>query len=267
MSLRKRLIACLDLTDGRVVKGTRFVDLVDAGDPVELCLRYTAEGADEIVILDIGATRDARPALLALISRAAAVLDIPLAVGGGVRSYDDATAFLDAGADKVSVNSAALADPELISRIAERLGSQSLVVAVDATQHGGSWRVRSVAGTLETGRDAVAWAREAVDRGAGEILLTSIDRDGTRSGYDLELTRAVADAVRVPVIASGGAGSAEDVIAVLREGRASAALLASLLHFGIVRLPDLKARLADLGVQVRRPVTAPTMEEVAAWLA
>jgi len=266
VSLRKRLIACLDMTDGRVVKGTRFADLVDAGDPVGLCLRYAADGADEIVILDIGATVDARPALLALISRAAAVLDIPLAVGGGVRSYDDAAAFLDAGADKVSINSAALADPALVSRIAQRLGSQSVVVAVDAAAHEGSWRVRSVAGTLETGRDAVAWASEAVERGAGEILLTSIDRDGTRSGYDLQLTRAVADAVRVPVIASGGAGSAADVIAVLREGGASAALLASLLHFGIVRLPELKARLAESGVEVRRPLPAPRPEEVAAWL-
>jgi cyclase len=267
VSLRRRLIACLDVTDGRVVKGTRFVDLVDAGDPVELAARYAREGADEIVILDIGATRDARPALRTLISRAAAVLDVPLAVGGGVRSYDDAAAFLDAGADKVSINSAALADPTLVTRIAERLGSQSVVVAIDAARNGDGWTVRSVAGTRESGRDAVAWAREAEARGAGEILLTSIDRDGTRSGYDLELTRSVADAVRVPVVASGGAGSADDVVDVLTEGRASAALLASLLHFGIVQLADLKVRLAARGIPVRMASAPPTAGEVAVWLA
>jgi len=267
VSLRRRLIACLDVTDGRVVKGTRFVDLVDAGDPVTLAADYAAEGADEIAILDIGATRDDRPALLALISRAAEALDIPLAVGGGVRSFDDAAALLDAGADKVSINSAALADPHLISRIAERLGSQSVVVAIDAAQGEHGWGVRSVAGTRETGRDAVAWAREAVERGAGEILLTSIDRDGTRSGYDLPLTRAVAGAVRVPVIASGGAGTADDVVAVLTAGGASAALLASVLHFGLLRLPALKAHLAEEGISVRPASVPPSPEEVAAWLA
>ena len=204
MTLRKRIVACLDVTDGRVVKGTRFVDLVDAGDPVELAARYAAEGADEITILDIGATRDRRPALVELIGRAAAALDVPLGVGGGVASLEDAAALLDAGADKVAVNSAALRDPALIGRLAERLGSQSVVIAIDAAAHpSGGWRVRSVAATEETGRDVVDWAREATERGAGEVLLTSIDRDGTRSGYDLALTRAVADAVRVPVIASG----------------------------------------------------------------
>lgn len=266
MSLRRRLIACLDVTDGRAVKGTRFVDLVDAGDPVELAARYAAEGADEIVILDIGATRDDRPALLELISWAAEALDIPLAVGGGVRSFEDAAAMLDAGADKVSVNSAALAEPAVISRIAERLGSQSVVVAIDAARTREGWTVRSVAGTRDTGRDAVAWAREAVARGAGEILLTSIDRDGTRSGYDLPLTRAVANAVRVPVIASGGGGTAADVVAVLTTGGASAALLASVLHFGLLQLPALKAELEDAGVPVRPASVSPTPEEVAAWL-
>jgi len=266
MSLRKRLIACLDVTDGRVVKGTRFIDLVDAGDPVALAQRYAAEGADEIVILDVGATRDGRPALLELISRAAATLDVPLAVGGGVRSYDDAAALLDAGADKVSINSAALAEPALISRIAGRLGSQSVVVAIDALLSGDSWAVRSVAGTREEGRDAVAWAREAVERGAGEILLTSIDRDGTRSGYDLALTRAVAEAVRVPVIASGGAGSARHIVEALTSGGASAALLASLLHFGIVRLAELKDELAGAGVHIRPRIESPTAAQVAAWL-
>jgi imidazole glycerol-phosphate synthase subunit HisF len=267
MSLRKRLIACLDVTDGRVVKGTRFVDLVDAGDPVALAESYAAEGADEIVILDVGATRDGRPALLDLISRAAARLDVPLAVGGGVRSFGDAAALLDAGADKVSINTAALAEPSLITRIADRLGSQSVVVAIDAARSGDSWTVRSVAGTREEGRDAVAWAREAVARGAGEILLTSIDRDGTRAGYDLALTRAVADAVTVPVIASGGAGTAQDIVEALTFGGASAALLASLLHFEIVRLPDLKAALANAGVPIRPPSPAPTPAELAAWLA
>lgn len=267
MTLRKRIVACLDVTDGRVVKGTRFVDLVDAGDPVELASRYAAEGADEITILDIGATRDRRPALVELIGRAAAALDVPLGVGGGVASLVDAAALLDAGADKVAVNSAALRDPDLIGRLAERLGSQSVVIAIDAAAHpSGGWRVRSVAATEETGRDAVDWAREATQRGAGEVLLTSIDRDGTRSGYDLALTRAVADAVRVPVIASGGGGSVDDVAAVLDGGGASAALLASTLHFGLIRIGPLKEELIARGLSVR-PVPAPvTAAEVAAWL-
>ena len=266
MSLRRRIIACLDVTGGRVVKGTRFVDLVDAGDPVELAARYAAEGADEITILDIGATRDRRRTLVDLISRAAAALDVPLGVGGGVASLEDAAALLDAGADKVAVNSAALRDPPLVERLAERLGSQSVVVAIDAAAApAGGWLVRSVAATEETGRDAVAWAREAVERGAGEILLTSIDRDGTRAGYDLALTRAVADAVRVPVIASGGGGSAADVASVLGGG-ASAALLASTLHFGLLRLGPLKAELAELGVDVRPVPTAVSPDEVAAWI-
>jgi len=267
VTLRKRIIACLDVTNGRVVKGTRFVDLVDAGDPVELAARYGAEGADEITILDIGATVDARPALLELISRAATALDVPLAVGGGVRSVDDAAALLDAGADKVAVNSAALRDPGLVERLADRLGSQSVVVAIDAARLGGSgaWRVRSVAATEETGRDAVTWAREVVERGAGELLVTSIDRDGTRSGYDLELMGAIAAEVRVPLVASGGAGSAGDVADVLAAG-ASAALLASTLHFDLLRIGPLKEALATRGLSVRMPVSAPTPREVAAWL-
>jgi imidazole glycerol-phosphate synthase subunit HisF len=267
VTLRKRIIACLDVTDGRVVKGTRFVDLVDAGDPVELAARYAAEGADEITILDIGATRDRRRTLVDLISRAATALDVPLAVGGGVASVEDAAALLDAGADKVAVNTAALRDPALVERLAHRLGSQSVVVAIDAAADaGGGWRVRGVAATEETGRDAVGWAREATERGAGEILLTSIDRDGTRSGYDLALTRAVAEAVRVPVIASGGGGSADDVVAVLTRGGAAAALLASTLHFGLIRIGDLKGALADAGVSVRPVGTTVTAREVAAWL-
>jgi imidazole glycerol-phosphate synthase subunit HisF len=266
MTLRKRIIACLDVTDGRVVKGTRFVDLVDAGDPVELAARYAAEGADEITILDIGATRDRRPALLELISRTAEALDVPLSVGGGVRSLEDAASFLDAGADKVAVNSAALRDPSLVTRLAERLGSQSVVVAIDAAATGeGSWGVRSVAATEATGRDAVAWARDAVERGAGELLVTSIDRDGTRAGYDLELTARIAGGVRVPVIASGGAGSAADVADVLEAG-ASAALLAGTLHFGILRIGPLKESLAARGLSMRLPTPAPRADEVAAWL-
>ncbi len=266
MPLAARLLACLDITGGRVVKGTRFVDLVDAGDPVELAARYATEGADEVVILDIGATHDRRPALVELIGRAAATLDVPLTVGGGVTRYEDAAAFLAAGADKVSLNSAALRDPELIGRIAERLGSQSVVVAIDAHAVGGGWQVRGVAGTQGTGRDARSWAREAVERGAGEILLTSIDRDGTRAGYDIELTRGVADVVRVPVIASGGGGSAEDVVDVLTRGRAQAALLASLLHLRLTTIGELKAQLAAHGVVVRGIGPAPSAEEVAAWI-
>lgn len=268
MSLRKRVIACLDVTNGRVVKGTRFVDLVDAGDAVELAARYARDGADEITILDVGASHDRRPALLSLISRAATALDVPLCVGGGVRSYDDAAAILDAGADKVAVNSGALADPSLITRVASRMGSQSVVVSIDAARAPGrdGWDVRGVSATKESGRDAVAWAREAVERGAGEVLLTSIDRDGTRAGYDLELTRAVADAVPVPVIASGGAGRIEDIVAALTTGGASAALLASLLHFGIVRIPDLKSSLAAAGLPIRAVPGPIAPAEIAAWL-
>jgi imidazole glycerol-phosphate synthase subunit HisF len=266
MSLRKRIIACLDVADGRVVKGTRFVDLVDAGDPVELAARYAAEGADEITILDIGATKDRRGTLVDLISRAAAALDVPLGVGGGVASEEDAAALLDAGADKVAVNSAALRDPALVERLAHRLGSQSVIIAIDAAADpSGGWRVRSVAATEDTGRDAVAWAREAVQRGAGEVLLTSIDRDGTRSGYDLALTRSVADAVRVPVIASGGGGSASDVADVLQAG-ASAALLASTLHFGLLSIGPLKEELAGRGLSIRPPSQSVGLDEVASWL-
>ena len=266
MSLRKRIVACLDVTDGRVVKGTRFVDLVDAGDPVELAARYAAEGADEITILDVGATKDRRRTLVDLISRAATALDVPLGVGGGVASEEDAAALLDAGADKVAVNSAALRDPDLVGRLAHRLGSQSVVIAIDAAAAPvGGWRVRSVAATEETGRDAVAWARETVERGAGEVLLTSIDRDGTRAGYDLALTRAVAEAVRVPVIASGGGGSAADVADVLGVG-ASAALLASTLHFGLLSIGPLKEELAARGISVRPQSQPIGAEELAAWL-
>ena len=264
--LAARLLACLDVADGRVVKGTRFVDLVDAGDPVELAGRYAADGADEIVILDIAATRDGRPAMVDLIRRAAAALDVPLTVGGGIADYDAAASLLDAGADKVSINSAALRDPRLIGRIAERLGSQSVIVAIDAARSMDGWEVHRVSGMEPTGRDARTWAAEAVERGAGEILLTSIDRDGTRSGYDLDLTREVAGLVRVPVIASGGAGSADDIVDVLTSGGAQAALLASLLHLGLTTIPALKAELAERGVPVRQSSEPLDTVEVAAWL-
>jgi cyclase len=240
-----RLIPCLDVAGGRVVKGVRFEGLRDVGDPVELGAAYSDAGADELVYLDVTATLEARPALLALVTGIADRLAIPFTVGGGVRSVADAAALLEAGADKVSVNSAALERPELVSELAARLGSQAVVVAVDA-KHG---LVRARAGSSATGRLAVDWAREAEERGAGEILLTSIDADGTRDGYDLELTSAVSDAVSVPVIASGGAGSAGHVAAALEV--AQAALLASILHEDPTRLETLLGELRGLGVPLR----------------
>ena len=240
-----RLIPCLDVAAGRVVKGVRFRELRDIGDPVELGAAYSDEGADELVFLDVQATLEQRSTLVDLVRRVAARLQIPFTVGGGVRSAGDAEALLEAGADKVAVNSAALQSPELLSKLAARLGSQAVVIAIDVERG----RVRSHAGTLETQRDAVDWAREAVERGAGEILLTSIDADGTRSGYDLELTAAVAGAVDVPVIASGGAGNASHVADVLET--AQAALLASILHENPARLGALRRELRNLGVMVR----------------
>jgi imidazole glycerol-phosphate synthase subunit HisF len=240
-----RLIPCLDVAAGRVVKGVRFRGLRDVGDPVELGACYSDEGADELVFLDVQATLEERSTLVELVRRVAISLQIPFTVGGGVRSVGDAEALLEAGADKVAVNSAALREPTLLNGLAARLGSQAVVIAIDA--EGG--RVRSHAGTLETSRTAVDWAREAVGRGAGEILLTSIDADGTRAGYDLELTGAVAAAVEVPVIASGGAGNARHVADVL--GSAQAALLASILHEDPARLGTLRRELRQLGVAVR----------------
>jgi imidazole glycerol-phosphate synthase subunit HisF len=237
-----RLIPCLDVAAGRVVKGVRFQELRDVGDPVELGASYSDAGADELVYLDVTATIEGRSSLLDLVARIADRLAIPFTVGGGVRSVGDAEALLEAGADKVSVNSAALERPALVSELAARLGSQAVVVAVDAT----NGAVRSRAGSTQTGRRAVDWAREAEDRGAGEILLTSIDADGTRDGYDLKLTRAVAEAVCLPVIASGGAGSAVHVADAL--GVAQAALLASILHENPARLETLRSELRDLGV-------------------
>ncbi len=240
-----RLIPCLDVAGGRVVKGIRFQGLRDVGDPVELGAAYSDAGADELVFLDVKATVDGRRTLVELVRRVAERLAIPFTVGGGVRSAGDAEELLAAGADKVAVNSAALARPELLTELADRLGTQAVVVAIDA--EGG--RVRSHAGTAETGRGAVEWAAEAQERGAGEVLLTSIDADGTRSGYDLELTAAVAGAVRVPVIASGGAGQASHVADALQV--AQAALLASILHEDPQRLASLRAELRELGVPVR----------------
>jgi len=242
-----RLIPCLDVAGGRVVKGVKFEGLRDVGDPVELGAAYSDAGADELVFLDVTATVENRPSLVTLVRHVAERLSIPFTVGGGVRSVEDATALLDAGADKVSVNSAALARPELIGELAERLGSQAVVAAIDA----GDGSVFSHAGTRATGRAAVEWAREAQERGAGEILLTSIDADGTREGYDLPLTRAVAAAVTIPVIASGGAGSARHVAEALEV--AQAALLASILHENPSRLASLREELRELGVTLRDP--------------
>jgi len=245
-----RLIPCLDVAAGRVVKGVRFQGLRDVGDPVELGAAYSDAGADELVFLDVKATLESRGTLVELVRRVSEGLAIPFTVGGGVRTAADAEELLAAGADKVAVNSAALARPELVAELAEQLGSQAVVVAIDA--EGGV--VRSRAGTTDTGREVVAWAREAEERGAGEILLTSIDADGTRAGYDLELTAAVAAAVAVPVIASGGAGSARHVADAL--GVAQAALLASILHEDPDRLTSLRAELRDLGVPLRDAASA-----------
>ena len=246
----KRVIPCLDVDAGRVVKGTGFVDLRDAGDPVELAARYDAAGADELVLLDITATSDKRATVVELARRAADELFIPFTIGGGLRSVADAQAVLDAGADKVSVNSAALARPELIDELAQTFGSQCVVLAIDAKANGdGSWEAYVAGGRTPTGRDAVAWAKEGVGRGAGEILLTSMDRDGTSAGYDLELTTAVARAVNVPVIASGGAGALEHLPAAIEAG-ADAILCASIFHYGQHTVAEVKEHLARAGVPV-----------------
>jgi len=250
--LAKRLIPCLDVDRGRVVKGVRFVSLRDAGDPVECAARYDAEGADELVFLDITASSDARPIVLDMVRRVADTVFLPFTVGGGVRSVDDADALLRAGADKVAVNTAAAFDPGLLESLSRRFGSQAVVLAIDArARAAGGWEVVVRGGRTPTGTDAVAWAREGAARGAGEVLLTSMDRDGTKDGFDLALTRAVSDAVRIPVVASGGCGTVEDMAAVLTGGGASAALAASVFHFGEIRIPEAKARLRAAGVEVR----------------
>jgi cyclase len=249
--LARRLIPCLDVDRGRVVKGVRFVSLRDAGDPVECGVRYDQEGADELVFLDITASSDARAIVLDMVRRVADAVFLPFTVGGGVRSVADAEELLRAGADKVAVNTAAVADPELIDRLAGRFGSQAVVLALDARAAAAGFEVHVRGGRTPTGRDAVSWAEEAARRGAGEILLTSMDRDGTRDGFDVALTRAVAGAVPVPVVASGGCGGVEHMAEVLTTGGASAALAASIFHFGEVRIPEAKRRLRDMGVPVR----------------
>ena len=253
--LTKRIIACLDVHDGRVVKGVQFVNLRDAGDPAELAKAHSASGADEIVLLDISAAHQQRTTLLDTVQRAARQLFIPFTVGGGIRTLEDAAAVFSAGADKISINSAALADATLITRIAERFGSQAVVVAIDAKRcdNGTRWEAFTHGGRTATDRDALAWAQEAESRGAGEILLTSMDRDGMGSGFDCELTRAVADSVRIPVIASGGAGGAEHFTEVFRAGHADAALAASIFHYGLSSLGDLKRKLSADGIPVRWP--------------
>jgi cyclase len=252
MTLAKRLVPCLDVDRGRVVKGVQFVSLRDAGDPVECAARYDAEGADELVFLDITASSDARPIVLDMVRRVADTVFLPFTVGGGVRTVEDAEALLRAGADKVAVNTAAVDRPELLTELGRRFGSQAVVLAIDArSQGGGRWEVYVHGGRTPTAREVVAWAREGVERGAGEILLTSMDRDGTKDGFDILLTREVADSVNVPIVASGGCGTVAHMAEVLTEGRASAALAASIFHFGEVRIPDAKAELLRAGVEVR----------------
>ena len=249
--LTKRIIACLDVDAGRVVKGTKFLYLRDAGDPAELAKAHSEAGADEVVLLDITATHQKRNTLIETVRRTARELFVPFTVGGGVRKLEDAGAIFDAGADKISINSAALADPSLITCVAQRFGSQAVIVAIDAKRNPQGFEAFVAGGRTATGRDAVQWAREAEDRGAGEVLLTSMDRDGTGRGFDCELTRAVAQAVNIPVIASGGAGGSEHFVEVFRAGEADAALAASIFHFGLSSISELKLRLYAAGVPVR----------------
>jgi cyclase len=254
--LTKRIIACLDVTAGRVVKGVRFVDLLDAGDPAELAHRHAAAGADEIVLLDITATHEGRKTLLDTVARTAREIFVPFTVGGGVRTAEDAAALFNAGADKISVNSAAIGDPSLIGAVGRSFGSQAVVVAIDARRGDNAVESAEVyvnGGRKPTGRRVLDWAREAEDRGAGEILLTSMDADGTRNGFDCELTAAVSSALRIPVIASGGAGNAQHFADVFGAGCADAALAASIFHFGIADVRELKRELANQGVPVRLP--------------
>jgi cyclase len=256
--LTKRIIACLDVRGGRVVKGVQFVDIVDAGDPAELAHRHAAAGADEIVLLDITATHERRGTLLDTVKRTAAELFVPFTVGGGIRSAEDAAAVFDAGADKVSINSSAIARPELIGEIGGSFGAQAVIVAIDARRGTGASAVEEAevfvsGGRKATGLRVVDWAREAEERGAGEILLTSMDTDGMRAGFDCELTAMVSAAVQIPVIASGGAGTAQHFVEVFGRGRADAALAASIFHFGVTDSRELKTELRRAGVSVRLP--------------
>ena len=252
--LAKRIIACLDVTGGRVVKGVNFVELRDAGDPVEIAARYNEQGADELTFLDITATSDGRDLILPIIEAVASQVFIPLTVGGGVRTVEDVRRLLNAGADKVSFNSAAIAEPEVIREASQRYGAQCIVVAIDAKRRAGGpgWDVYTHGGRKNTGLDAVAWARRMAGLGAGEILLTSMDRDGTRIGFDLELTRAVSDAVPVPVIAAGGVGTLEPLAEGIQRGGADAVLAASIFHYGTFTVGQAKALLAERGIPVRQ---------------
>ena len=250
--LAKRIISCLDVKDGRVVKGINFVGLSEVGDPVELGRKYALEGADELVYLDISATVEGRNTFAELVGRVADTVNIPFTVGGGIRSLDDAARLLDAGADKITVNSAAIARPELISEIASRYGRQFVVVAIDAKSGpDGAWHATTHGGSRQTDKELFAWAREAEERGAGEILFTSMDHDGTRNGYPCPVYAALSDSLGIPVIASGGAGSVEDIAAVLTEGKADAALAASIFHYGQYTVAEVKRQLAALGIPVR----------------
>lgn len=251
--LAKRIIPCLDVHGGRVVKGVNFVNLRDAGDPVALAQAYNQAGADELVFLDITATHEDRGVLLDIIERTASQVFIPLTVGGGIGDLETIKAILRAGADKVSLNSAAVRHPELVNQASERFGRQCIVVAIDARRVGERWTVWVRGGRQDTGKDAIAWAEEVVQRGAGELLVTSMDADGTKAGYDLQLTQTIAQRVSVPVIASGGAGTYAHIGDVLTQGQAAAALLASLLHYGEVSVSQIKQHLSDRGIPVRHP--------------
>jgi cyclase len=253
MTVRARVIPCLDVANGRVVKGVNFVELRDAGDPVEQARAYDAAGADELCFLDITASHEDRGTILDVVRRTAAVCFMPLTVGGGVRTAEDARALLLAGADKVAVNSAAVARPEVVADIAERFGSQCCVASVDARRSGEGWEVFTHGGRRATGIDAIAHALRLAELGAGELLVTSMDRDGTRGGYDLDLIRAIADRTSVPVVASGGVGGLDDLVAGVRDGHASAVLAASIFHFGEASIADAHAALAAAGIPVRTP--------------
>lgn len=251
--LTKRIIPCLDVRNGRVVKGVNFLDLIDAGDPVESAKAYNISGADELVFLDITATHEARGTVVDMVSRVAAEVFIPFSVGGGIRTVQDIREILSAGADKISLNSAAVLNPDLIKKSSSMFGNQCIIVAIDVRRRAEGWyEVVIEGGRKPTGLDAIAWARKAVGYGAGEILLTSMDRDGTKSGYDLEITRKIAQAVNVPVIASGGAGSMEDFYDAITAGQAEAVLAASLFHFGEIGIRSLKTYLTGRGIPIRQ---------------
>jgi cyclase len=256
MALAKRIIPCLDVDNGRVVKGVQFVDIRDAGDPVEIAKRYDEQGADEITFLDITASSDNRETMVHVVEQVASQVFIPLTVGGGIRKVEDIRRMLNAGADKVGINTAAVFNPEFVKEAAEKFGSQCIVVAIDAKKvsaagEANRWEIFTHGGRKATGIDAIEWARKMVDYGAGEILLTSMDRDGTKIGFDLELTRSISDAVHVPVIASGGVGNLDHLVAGIKEGHAEAVLAASIFHFGEYTIEQAKRRMRDAGIEVR----------------